>query len=205
MGAANSFARTAQRLTTENTVEVEPSGVPRAYKRSPGLDNSSWYKSILVSQMAGTADNQGAFEMFIARIRPGAEPPPHVHSREHEVVYVLWGEMRFFVDGEVFQVTAGECMLLPPRNPHAFLITSEEAHMIVFTTPGGFLDAINKMNAPAERMEVPTDADAMTYANVDLTETIKLFEQYGVRFLTPDEIRAEMPEYPAGLISTASR
>src|SRR5258708_38300099 len=52
------------------------------------------------------------------------------------------------------------------------------------------------MNAPAERMEVPADADIVTYANADLTETIKVFEQYGVRLLSPDEIRAEMPQSP---------
>ena len=33
------------------------------------------------------------------------------------------------------------------------------------------------MSAPAERMEVPTDADTVTYANADLTETIKVHEQ----------------------------
>ena len=52
------------------------------------------------------------------------------------------------------------------------------------------------MNAPAERMEVPTGIDTITYANADLTDIIKVFEQYGVRFLSADEIRAEMPEYP---------
>jgi hypothetical protein len=62
--------------------------------------------------------------------------------------------------------------------------------------PGGFLDAVNKMNAPAERMEIPTDHDTVTYANGDLTDTIKLFEQYGVRFLTADELHTTMPEYP---------
>ena len=41
------------------------------------------------------------------------------------------------------------------------------------------------MSAPAERMEVPTDADTVTYANADLTETIKVFPRYGVRLLTP--------------------
>jgi hypothetical protein len=79
---------------------------------------------------------------------------------------------------------------------YAFLITSEELHNIVFITPGGFLDAVNKMNAPAERMDVPTDVGTVTYANADLTDTIKVFEQLGVRFLTADEIRREMPEYP---------
>jgi hypothetical protein len=99
-------------------------------------------------------------------------------------------------EGEVFSVTAGECMFLPRRKPHAFLITSEEVHAIALLVPGGFLDAVNKMNAPAERMEIPSDHDTVTYANGDLTDTIKLFEQYGVRFLTADEIHTTMPEYP---------
>jgi uncharacterized cupin superfamily protein len=146
--------------------------------------------------MAGAADNGGAFDLAISKIRRGTEPPPHVHSREDEFWYVLSGEMRFYVDGEVFTVTAGECMFLPRRTPHAFLVASEEAHMILLVVPGGFLDAINKMNAPAERMEAPTDADTATYANADLTETIKVFEQRGIRFLTAEEIRAEMPQYP---------
>jgi len=168
----------------------------RAYKRSPGLSNSTWYKGILVSQMAGTVDNDGAFDLAITKMRRGTEPPPHVHSREHEFMYLLAGEMKFYVDGQVFLVTAGECMFLPNAIPHAFHATSEEVQVILFSSPGGFLDAINKMNAPAERMEVPTDADAVTYVNADLTETIKEFEQRGIRFLSADEIRAEMPEYP---------
>jgi hypothetical protein len=146
-------------------MELELS-TPRAYKRSPGLSNSTWYKGLLVSQMAGTADNNGAFDLVISKMRAGTEPPPHVHSREDEFMYIFSGEMRFY----------GMSLI----------------------TPGGFLDAINKMNVPAEQMEVPTDTDVETYANADLTQTIKVFEKYGIRFLSPQEIRREMPEYPLG-------
>ncbi|MBR0692189.1 cupin domain-containing protein [Bradyrhizobium lablabi] len=169
---------------------------PRAYKRAPALSNSTWYKGILISQLAGTADNNGAFDISLGRMRRGTEPPPHVHSREDEFFYLLAGEMNVYADGEVFHMTAGECMFLPRLKPHAFLVVSEEIHIIVLLTPGGFLDAVNKMNAPAERMEVPNDSDVATYANVDLTETIKIFKRIGLRLLTPDEIHAEMPEYP---------
>jgi hypothetical protein len=31
------------------------------------------------------------------------------------------------------------------------------------------------MHAPAERMEIPSDHDTVTYANGDLTDSIKLF------------------------------
>jgi quercetin dioxygenase-like cupin family protein len=169
----------------------------KAYKRSPGLSNSTWYKGILVSQMAGTLDNAGAFDLIISKIKRGTEPPPHVHSREHELFYLFSGEMQVYVGEEVFTVTAGECVFLPRGIPHGFLISTEEVHNLTLITPGGFLDAVNRMNAPAERMEVPTDADSPTYASSDLTETFRIFERYGIRFLTEGEIRTELPQYPA--------
>jgi mannose-6-phosphate isomerase-like protein (cupin superfamily) len=116
-----------------------PMSTPRAYKRSPSLSNSTWYKGILGSQMAGTADNNGAFDTIISKMRRGTEPPPHVHSREDEFFYILSGELSVYVDGEVFEVAAGECMCLPRRKPHAFLITSDETHLIATITPGDSL------------------------------------------------------------------
>jgi quercetin dioxygenase-like cupin family protein len=167
-----------------------------AYKRTPALDNSTWYKGILNSQMAGASDNDGAFDLVVSRMRRGTEPPPHVHSREHEMFYILSGEVAVYVDRTVFRVSAGEFMFLPRGVPHAFLIQSDEVHQLTLVAPGGFFDVINNMNAPAERLEAPTDADTITYANADLSQTIELFAQWGIRFLMAEEIRAIMPEYP---------
>ncbi|WP_424630427.1 cupin domain-containing protein [Bradyrhizobium sp. SYSU BS000235] len=178
----------------KDAVGREQSSAVRAYKRSPALSNSRSYKGIVVSEMAGTADNNGAFDVVIGKLTRGTEPPPHVHSREDEFFYVLSGEMKFYVDGEVFLVTAGECMFCPRLTPHAFRVASEEVQCLTFITPGGFNETINKMNAPAKRMDVANDSDE-TYAEIDLTETIKLFAEIGVQFLTPDQISAEMPLY----------
>jgi hypothetical protein len=104
--------------------------------------------------------------------------------------------MRFYVEGRVFTVAAGECMFLPRGIPHAFLIDSKEIDIMALSSPGGFFDAINKMNMPAEHMGLPADADTLTYATADLTQTINLLEQGGVRLLTPDEVRSHMPQYP---------
>jgi quercetin dioxygenase-like cupin family protein len=167
-----------------------------AYKRTPALDNSTWYKGILNSQMAGTSDNDGAFDLVVSKMRRGTEPPPHVHSREHEMFYILSGELAVYVDRKVFRVSASEFMFLPRGVPHAFLLESDEVHQLTLVAPGGFFDVVSKMNAPAQRLEVPTDADTITYANADLTQTIDVFEQWGIRFLMAEEIRATMPEYP---------
>lgn len=86
---------------------------PKAYKRSPALANSKWYKGILTSKMAGASDKDREFDVSVIKMRRGTEPPPHVHSREDELFYILSGEMTVYVESEVFQLTAGEYMFLP--------------------------------------------------------------------------------------------
>jgi mannose-6-phosphate isomerase-like protein (cupin superfamily) len=168
---------------------------PKAFKQSPSLEISTWYKGILTTQLVGEAGTGGAFDLVVSKMRKGTEPPPHVHSREHELYYIFAGEIKVYVEGEIFQVGAGDCMFLPKGHPHAFLIQSPEIHMLALITPGGLMDAINEMAAPAQKMEIPAD-DALTYATSNLEETMKIFEQYGVHLLTPEEIAHQMPEFP---------
>ena len=166
----------------------------QAYKRFPALENSTWYKGILVSQLAGGSDTGGAFDLVESKMKKGTEPPPHIHDREDELFYILAGEIRVFADGQVFTMAAGESVFLPKKMPHAYLIESDECHVLALMTPGGFLNAINKMNAPARTMEIPSDME--TYATADLTATMGVFMKYGVHMLSPDEIAQQLPAYP---------
>jgi len=168
----------------------------QAYKRSPALDNSTWYKGLLISQLAGGSDNDGAFDLVESKMQKGTEPPPHVHEREDELFYILSGEIKVFVNGQVLSVAAGESVFLPKTVPHAYLIQSDECHVLALMTPGGFLNAINKMNAPARSMEIPSDME--TYATADLTATMAVFLKYDVRMLTRSEVAQELPTYPTG-------
>ena len=59
--------------------------------------------------------------------------------------------------------------------------------MLVLMTPDGFMNASAAMSIPAQSLEIPPD-DGITYATVDLHETIKIFDKYGVCFLAPDEM-----------------
>lgn len=97
----------------------------KAYKSSPTLENSTWYKGILVSQLAGGSDTGGAFDLVESRMKQGTEPPPHIHDREDELFYILSGELKVFAQGKVLTVKAGESVFLPKKVPHAYLIQSE--------------------------------------------------------------------------------
>src|SRR5258707_1618020 len=106
---------------------------------------------MLVTQLAGEADTGGAFDFVVSKMRKCTEPPPHVHARDDEFFYILSGSIRFYTEGQVFEVGAGESVFLPKGKPHAFLIQSDEVHNITVITPGGFFNAVNKMNEPAQK------------------------------------------------------
>jgi quercetin dioxygenase-like cupin family protein len=167
----------------------------KAFKRAPSVEMSTWYKGILSTQLAGGEDTGGAFDLVLSNMRRGTEPPPHVHARENEFFYVLAGKLDVYVESDVFQVEAGECMFLPKGKPHAFIIESPEICMLVLVTPGGFMNAVNEMAAPAEKLAIPSD-DALTYSTANLEETMRVFENYGVRLLAQEEIAHKMPAFP---------
>src|SRR5262245_7587164 len=55
--------------TEQRTASIgQQLSTPRAYKRSPALTNSTWYKGMLHSQMAGTADNGGSTPLASKRL-----------------------------------------------------------------------------------------------------------------------------------------
>ena len=85
----------------------------KAFKRSTSLERSKWYMGMLLTNLTETPDTNGAFSLFEATLVPGTEPPPHVHSREDELFYVLEGEFDVYVGEEVFNGKIGECIFLP--------------------------------------------------------------------------------------------
>jgi quercetin dioxygenase-like cupin family protein len=167
----------------------------KGFKRAPSVETSSWYKGILISDLVMERDTAGAFEFVETRMKKGTEPPPHIHEREHEMFYVLEGVIDVNIGDERLRATAGECVFLPRPKAHAFKIHSAEIHMLVLMTPGGFMSASAKMAVPARALDIPPD-DGITYATIDLGETIKIFDKYGVRFLAPDEVARDLSAFP---------
>jgi mannose-6-phosphate isomerase-like protein (cupin superfamily) len=187
-GVTSSAVKRLRRHVDNATTILNP------FKHAPAIEISTWYKGILSTQLATDENTGGAFDLVLAHMKSGTEPPPHVHTREHELFYVLEGALDAYVDGEVFQVGPGECVFLPLGRPHAFIIRSPEIRMLTLITPGGFMRVVALMTAPAEKLEIPLDS--VTYATADLAETMKIFMKHGLRFLSPEEITRQMPMFP---------
>ena len=168
-----------------------------AFTRAPSLGLSEWDMGNLTTYLAETRDTDGAFLLMEATLAPGTEPPPHVHSREDELFYVLDGEFDVYAGDEAFNVKTGECVFLPKFRPHAFVVRSHRLRVLALFAPAGLEEAFHSASSSATRLDVLTEA--VTYSAADSTQTADRFSQYGVRFLSPDEIAEQMPLYPKPL------
>jgi mannose-6-phosphate isomerase-like protein (cupin superfamily) len=175
----------------------------KAFKRAPSLGLSQWENGNLVTNLAETKDTAGAFLLVEAMLAPGTEPPPHVHSREDELFYVLEGEFDVYVGDEAFRVEAGECVFHPKFKPHAFVIRSPRLRVLALFTPAGLEELFRGMSTPAQRLELP--AGSVTYSTGDLKQTTQRLSEFGARFLTPEEVADQLPLYPKPLRSNRSK
>jgi hypothetical protein len=66
----------------------------KAYKRGTSLNSTKWHMASLTTHLAEKKDTDGAFCLVEANLAKGNEPPPHMHSREDELFYVLEGRVR---------------------------------------------------------------------------------------------------------------
>src|SRR5215469_7065162 len=175
----------------------------KAYKRATSIETSRWYMASLTTNLADTKDTDGAFCLVDVVLVPGREPPPHMHTREDELFYVLEGEFDVYVGKEAFKVQKGECVFLPRLKPHAFAIRSPRIRLLTLFSPAGLEDAFRSASSPAQNLELPTGA--LTYAKSDPTLILKRFSEYGVRFLTQDEVADELPLYPKPLAPNSAK
>ena len=66
----------------------------------------------------------------------GTVPPPHSHTENEEIIYVLEGKLRYSVDGDVRDLPPGERMVTPRGSVHGFSNPHEApAKALIMLTP----------------------------------------------------------------------
>lgn len=127
---------------------------------------------------ATEAETGGAFILFEAVMTRGKVTPLHTHPCD-ETMIVIRGELLVHVDGEEYAVGPEGVVMAPRGVPHAFMVTSETATMLVLETPGG-------SEAFYRGASVPATEEIVAAAPVDMAVVQKsAMENGGIEILGP--------------------
>ena len=180
-------------------MQVEEQLSPTAFARAANVDSTFAYMGSLMTFLAKGSETSGRFALMEYYTKPGNEPPPHVHEREHELYFVLEGTMRFYCEDKILDIGAGDVVFLPQGKAHAFNCTSNVVRTLIFVQATG-KDAVGldsyflAMGEPAASMVLPESA--VTYAVDDPEHAIRVGASTGIRILSPSETQRALPQYP---------
>ena len=113
----------------------------------------------------------GSFILFEAVMSRGKLTPLHTHPCD-ETMVVLEGELLVHVQGEEYLLARHGVLVAPRGVPHAFMVTSETARMLVLETPGG-------SEAFYRGASVTATDDVLAAAPVDMSRVQQSAKQNG--------------------------
>jgi mannose-6-phosphate isomerase-like protein (cupin superfamily) len=121
-----------------------------------------WYLGNRMTIHADGADTNGKFGLFESLVKPGSEPPMHMHTREDEYFLVLEGMLRVTVDGKDCTLKPGDSAFVSRLSPHTFKVLTPTARVIGVVTPAGFENFFRTLGDPvvdavaAESHQIPS-------------------------------------------------
>lgn len=125
--------------------------------RERRLEDSVWYLGAnLFTVLADSAATGGRYSLLHFTTTPGNEPPPHTHTREDEVFYILGGELEGRVGDQPFRAGPGTLVHLPQGVEHHWTVRSETLECLCWLTPGGLEDYFRHpdLSRPAEALRL---------------------------------------------------
>ena len=107
-------------------MKTEIAGITRA---NEGIQGISW--SILGQTYVPKSVSEHSFSWH-ATFPPETFVPPHIHPDQDEYLYILEGQLDFFLDGAETQATPGDLVRLPMGKPHGIFNKSGRTAKTLF-------------------------------------------------------------------------
>jgi quercetin dioxygenase-like cupin family protein len=155
---------------------------PYATIESPVIPrNMRWHAGSLIATLASGCETGGDMTGIECIVQRGLEPPPHVHTREDEAVFVMEGDVEFTIGRKRVRPERGEWVFLPRGVRHSFALRSEHAHLLMMYTPSGIEKFFEALSEPAEDEIIP--AGSLSYDSLfDMEYIMHVGRQFGLKF-----------------------
>jgi quercetin dioxygenase-like cupin family protein len=139
----------------------EPDGAaaapqPRAVFRGGGTARGTWAMGSLFEHLLTAQESGGTLGVALVTQPPGIATPLHRHHREAEAFFLLDGTMTYRAGDEVFHLTEGDFIWLPPMLPHAFRVTGDRpVRFLGLADPGHLFGLYDEVGLPAGERRLP--------------------------------------------------
>jgi quercetin dioxygenase-like cupin family protein len=136
--------------------------------------HGGFFKVLLSAEQTGKA-----MALMDTTLPKGAEPPPHLHTREDEMFYLMEGNVKFRIGDAVIDGVPGAAVFAPRQVPHQITITTPTARFLTLITPGDFLAYFVETSVETDAPKI-VPPQGLPPAEVIAQMTIRLREKYGV-------------------------
>lgn len=125
-----------------------------------GGGEARWWFGGLAEIKASAATTGGQFTIVEVTNGPSYEGRRHVHHNEDEAFWVLEGDVRLDIGGQIIEAHAGDYAFGPRDIPHSYKVGESGSRMLFILTPGGFEDLVMATSVPAPSRTLPPPPDA---------------------------------------------
>ena len=151
----------------------------------PGEGKSFWVMGSELNTLKLVAeDTDGAFSLMESETPSQGGPPPHIHHREDEWLYVLEGEYELLDNDRTIRATAGSFVFLPKGRLHTFKnVGSTTGKLLLLYKPAGF----EKYFAEEGIGEPATDRSSPPIQSgpPDIERVVSVARKYGIEIPPP--------------------
>ena len=136
-----------------------------------------WVAGDTMTIKASAHTTGGSLTLMEIQCAPGGGPPPHIHIREDEALYVLDGEFEILIGEHLRSCGPGTFAFIPHGTVHRFAYTGESAgRILALFSPGGIDGFFREAGRPAT-----DDGPAPPIDENEITRTNRAGERYGLK------------------------
>lgn len=109
-----------------------------------------WVMGDMFTYLVTGEQSGGSYFTLLVDVAPHGGPPPHIHHREEEQFYILYGELTFFVGNQTFQANTGDFVHIPRETIHSFKNGQIPSKLLSTFSPAGIEDFFREVGEPVQ-------------------------------------------------------
>jgi quercetin dioxygenase-like cupin family protein len=144
-------------------------------------ENGRWFMNAYLKILLAQSESAAGVSIIEHDMLGGFFVPPHVHHTEDETFYMLEGQVRFMMEGDIVEHVAGQSLHVPGGKRHALKVLSPRARFLTVTN-GNFEAMVRAFSVPAKHPGMPPQVPMTTE---DQQKLAMLCNRNGIEFVGP--------------------